>query len=164
VLTFTSAPLGADQEIVGSGKVIVHASTTRDDMDFIVKLSEQFAQGDEERQKGVQPRYAIATKGWLRVSHAEHDGGASDAFPYYTHGGRKPLEPGKIYKVEVPLEPIAYRFRKGNRIRLEIACGDSPVTDGLFAHLYRPDKIGTDTIHHDAAHRSHVVLPVLEVE
>jgi predicted acyl esterase len=66
-----------------------------------------------------------------------------------------------VYKVEVPLEPIAYRFRKGNRIRLEIACGDSPVTDGLFAHLYRPDKIGTDTIWHDAAHPSHLVLPVL---
>ena len=52
----------------------------------------------------------------------------------------------------------------GNRIRLEICCGDSPVTDGLFAHIYRPDKIGTDTIHHDAAHPSCIVLPVLAVD
>jgi predicted acyl esterase len=161
VLTFTSKPLDADLEIAGQGNLVVYASTTRDDMDVIAKLSEQFAQDAEERQKGVQPRYAVATKGWLRVSHAEHDGGPSEAFPYYTHAGRNPLTPGKVYKVEVPLEPIAYRFRKGNRIRVEIACGDSPVTDGLFFHLYRPDKIGTDTIHHDAAHPSHVVLPVL---
>jgi uncharacterized protein len=161
VLTFTSKPLSEDVEIAGSGRVIVYASTTRDDIDLIVKVSEQFAQAEDERAKSVQPRYAITTKGWLRVSHAEHDGGPGEAFPYYSHAGRKPLTAGKIYKAEVPLEPIAYRFRKGNRIRVEIACGDSPVTDGLFFHLYRPDKIGTDTIYHDADHSSHVVLPVL---
>jgi hypothetical protein len=165
VLTFTTRPLDADIEIAGNGKVVLYCSTTRDDMDFIVKVSEQFAQGAEERQKGVQPRYMIATKGWLRVSHAEHDGmpGAEGSHSY-SHAGRKPLTPGKVYKVEVPLEPIAYRFRQGNRIRLEIACGDSPVTDGLFFHIYRPDKIGSDTILHDAAHPSHLVLPVLPVE
>jgi putative CocE/NonD family hydrolase len=164
VLTFTSPPLEADIEIAGQGQVIVHASTTRDDIDLIVKVSEQLAQGEEERRQGVQPRAVIATKGWLRASHAVHDGGAGSAFPFYTHGGATPLEPGKVYRLEVPLEPIAYRFRKGNRIRLEIACGDSPVTDGLFFHIYRPDKIGTDTIHHDAAHDSHLVLPVLPVK
>ena len=164
VLTFTTHSLSTDIEIAGNARLILYASTNRDDMDIIVKLSEQFAQGEEERAKGVQPRYAIAAKGWLRVSHAEHDGGVGAAFPYYTHAGRKPLTPGKIYKVEIPLEPIAYRFRMGNRIRLELACGDSPVTDGLFAHIYRPDKIGTDTILHDGAHPSCIVLPVLAVE
>jgi len=164
VLTFTSPPLAEDIEIAGNGKAVVYASTTRDDMDFIVKLSEQLAQGEEERKGGVQPRYVIATKGWLRASHAAHDGAPSDAFPYYTHAGRKPLTPNTTYKVEIPLEPIAYRFRKGNRIRLEIACGDSPVTDGLFFHIYRPDKIGADTIHHDAEHPSHVMLPVLPID
>jgi predicted acyl esterase len=56
---------------------------------------------------------------------------------------------------------MAYRFRKGNRIRLELCCGDWPVTDGLFWHLYRPDKIGADTIYHDAERSSHLILPVL---
>ena len=74
VLTFTSQPLATEIEIAGNGKVVLFASTTRDDMDFIIKVSEQFAQAPEERAKGVQPRYVIATKGWLRVSHAEHDG------------------------------------------------------------------------------------------
>jgi putative CocE/NonD family hydrolase len=165
VLTFTSLPLDKDIEIAGNGKVVLYASTTRDDMDFIVKLSEQLALPDEERAKGVQPRYMIATKGWLRVSHQEHDGGARGAaVPFCSHSGRAPLRPGQVYKVEIALEPIAYRFRKGNRIRVEIACGDSPVTDGLFFHIYRPDKVGADTIYHDAEHPSHVVLPVLMVE
>lgn len=35
------------------------------------------------------------------------------------------------------------------------------IADGLFSHIYRPDKIGRDTIHHDAAHPSALVLLVL---
>ena len=57
---------------------------------------------------------------------------------------------------------MAYRFRRGNRIRVEIANGDSAATDGLFFHAYRPDKVGADTIYHDAAHPSRLQLPVLE--
>lgn len=163
VLTFTSAPLDADLEIAGSAKAIVALSTTRTDADVIVKLSEQFAQSEDERAKGVNPRYVIVTKGYLRASHSrERDRHLdSDEIAMYTHDREVPLEPGKVYEIEVPFHPMAYRFRKGNRIRLEIANGDSAVTDGLFFHAYRPDKVGADTIHHDAAHPSRVVLPVL---
>jgi putative CocE/NonD family hydrolase len=165
VLTFTSPPLARDVEIAGNGKLVLFASSSRDDMDFCVKLSEQFAQSTDERAKGVQPRYTIATKGWLRASHQERDRTFStDDVPFYTHRGRTPLTPNTIYQIEIPLEPIAYRFRAGNRVRVEVCCGDSPVTDGLFFHLYRPDKIGADTIHHDAAHPSHLILPVLPID
>jgi len=75
-----------------------------------------------------------------------------------------PLTPGKIYKIEIPSQPIAYRFHKGSRIRLEIANGDSPVTDNLFFHFYRPDKIGADTIYHDVEHPSELLLPILTVD
>ena len=75
-----------------------------------------------------------------------------------------PLTPGKIYKIEIPLQPIAYRFHRGSRIRLEVANGDSPVTDNLFFHFYRPDKIGTDTICEGAEHPSKLVLLVLNVD
>ena len=103
------------------------------------------------RRRGAkaQPGAFLVTKGWLRASH--QDG----------HTSATTLTPGQIYKVEVPLQPIAYRFRQGNRIRVEVVNGDSPVTDALFFHIYRPDKMGTDTIHHDAAHPSHLVLPVM---
>jgi predicted acyl esterase len=148
VLTFTSEPLERDVEIAGNARVIVHASSTRDDFDLIVKLSEQFAQGAEERSKGVQPRYTIVTKGALRASHDER------------HESATPLVPDQVYRREFELQPIAYRFMKGNRIRLEIVNGDSPVTDALFFHIYRPDKIGTDTIYHDAAYPSQLILPV----
>ena len=165
VLTFTSTPLAADMEIAGEGKLTLYASSTRNDMDFIVKVSEQFAQSQDDSAKGIQPRYAIITKGWLRASHQERDTKRStNEIPFYTHEKVASLTPGKIYEIEIPLQPIAYRFRKGNRIRLEIANGDSPVTDGLFFHFYRPDKIGADTIFHNAEHPSELLLPTLNVD
>jgi len=47
---------------------------------------------------------------------------------------------------------------------VEICNGDSPVTDSLFFHFYRPDKIGTDTIYHDAEHPSELILPLLNAD
>jgi uncharacterized protein len=162
VLTFTTAPLSQDIEIVGSGKLVLYASSTRPDMDFIVKLSEQFSQSADQRLKGIQPGYAIVSKGWLRASHQDRDAGCETAVSaYYTHERSSPLVPGQIYKFEIPFQPIAYRFRQGSRIRVEVVNGDSPVTDALFFHIYRPDKMGSDTIHHDAGHPSHLVLPAM---
>ncbi len=163
VLTFTTEPLRSDLEIAGNGKLILYASSTRSDTDFIVKVSEQFEQSAEERGRGVQPRYFIVTKGWLRASHSDRDAKRSTAdIPRYTHERAAPLNPGGIYKFEIPLLPIAYLFHKGSRIRVEICNGDSPVTDSLFFHFYRPDKIGADTIYHDVERPSELVLPVLE--
>jgi putative CocE/NonD family hydrolase len=163
VLTFTTQALASDLEIAGTAKLILYAASTRSDTDFIAKLSEQFEQSPEERARGVAPRYFIVTKGWLRASHRERDRKYSTAeIPHYTHERVTPLDPGSIYKFEIPLQPIGYLFRKGSRIRVEICNGDSPVTDSLFFHFYRPDKIGTDTIYHSAEHPSELILPALD--
>jgi len=163
-LTFTSAALQRDTELAGHGKLVLYGSTTRTDMDIIVKVSEQFAQPPEDRAKGIQPRYAIVTKGWLRGSHhADRDARFStDDIPVYTHAKTSPLVPGAVNRFEIALLPHGWRFQKGSRIRLEISCADSPITDFLFSHIYRPDKHGTDTVHHSADYPSELILPVLE--
>ncbi|HLH78268.1 MAG TPA: CocE/NonD family hydrolase [Candidatus Binataceae bacterium] len=162
VLTFTTPTLDKDLELAGGAKLVLYASSTRDDMDFLVKVCEQFAQ---EPAAGMQPRFRVVGRGWLRASHQERDPrfDREDA-PYYTHARAVPLEPGKIYQIEIAIVPCAYRFSKGNRIRLEIACTDSPVFDPLSMHMYRPDKIGADTIFHDAKYPSYLELPVLDAE
>jgi predicted acyl esterase len=133
-------------------------------MDIIVKVSEQFAQSPEDRAKGIQPRYAIVTKGWLRGSHhADRDARFStDDIPVYTHAKTSSLVPGAVNRFEIALLPHGWRFQRGSRIRLEISCADSPITDFLFSHIYRPDKHGTDTIHHSADYPSELILPVLD--
>ena len=163
VLTFTTAPLEQDLEIAGPIKLVLYASSTRDDMDFFVKLSEQMPQAAEERGKGLNPASFWITKGWLRASHRALDATKSTEMePYYTHTDPSPIEPGKIYRFDISIEPMAHRFKTGSRVRLEIVNGDSVVTDVLWSHYYAPNKIGTDTIYHSAEYPSALTLPVME--
>jgi uncharacterized protein len=163
VLTFTTAPLLQDLEIAGPIKLVLYASSTRSDMDFFVKLSEQMPQSAEDRAKDLNPASYWITKGWLRASHRALDPAkSSEMEPYHTHAAPEPIEPGKVYRFDIGIEPMAHRFKAGNRIRLELVNGDSVVTDVLWTHYYAPDKIGSDTIHHSPEHKSVLVLPVME--
>ncbi|HEV2627164.1 MAG TPA: CocE/NonD family hydrolase [Pseudolabrys sp.] len=161
VLTFTTTPLEHDLEIAGPIKLVLYASSTARDTDFFIKLCDQFPQSAEERGKLLNPAFEVVTRGWLRASHRALDPARStEMVPYHTHRDPQPLTPGEVYRFEISLEPQAYRFKAGHRIRLEIVNGDSPATEALWSHYYRPDKIGADTIHHDARHLSQLILPV----
>jgi uncharacterized protein len=163
VLTFTSAPLDADLTVTGPIVLKLFASSTAIDTQFIVKLSDQQPQDAAARAKGEQPAFTPVSKGWLKASHREKDEARSTpARPFYTHTNPQPLTPGTIYEFDIEVLPIAYVFKKGHRIRLELANGDSPATDGVFSHPYHPTQIGTDTIHHDALHASCIMLPVVK--
>lgn len=161
VLTFTSPPLDADVEIAGPIKLELYASSTAADTDFFVKLSDQFPMAEADRAHDRNPRAEVVSRGWLRASHRRLDPERSTEMePYHTHAAPEPLVPGEIYRFDISIEPMAYRFAAGHRIRLEIVNGDSPVSEMLWTHYYHPDKIGTDTIYHDAAHPSALILPV----
>jgi putative CocE/NonD family hydrolase len=161
VLTFTTAPLDKDLEIAGPIKLVLYASSTAKDTDFIVKLTDQFPQAAEDRAKGINPFGEVVTRGWLRASHQQLDESRStEHVPYHTHHDPQSLVPNKIYRFDISLEPNAYCFKAGHRIRLEIANGDSPVTEALWPHYYTPDKRGTDSFAHSANYPSHLVLPV----
>jgi predicted acyl esterase len=161
VLTFSTAPLDHDLEIAGPIKLVLYGSSTRNDMDFFVKLSEQMPQLPEDRAKDLNPAYFWITKGWLRASHRALDPQKSTEMePYHTHTNPEPIEPGKIYRFDISVEPMAHRFKKGSRVRLEIVNGDSAITDVLWTHYFIPSKIGTDTIYHSAEYPSALTLPV----
>src|SRR5205085_4343289 len=69
VLTFTTAALEKDVEIAGPIKLVLYASSTAKDTDFVIKLSEQMPQSSDDRAKGLNPPSQLVTKGWLRASH-----------------------------------------------------------------------------------------------
>jgi predicted acyl esterase len=161
VLTFTTTPLDRDLEICGPIKLVLYASSSACDTDFFIKLSDQFPQAPEDRGKGLNPFAELITRGWLRASHRALDPKHStEMVPYHTHNDPRPLTPNEIYNFEISLEPMAYLIQKGHRLRLEIVNGDSPISEQLWPHYYRPDKVGSDTIHHDAAHPSELILPI----
>ena len=161
VLTFVTSELESDLEIAGPIKLVLYASSTQRDTDFIVKLSEQYPQPSEERAKAINPAFQVVTKGWLRASHrAIDEARGTEMEPYFPHDRPEPIRPGEVYRFDISIEPSAYRFKKGNRMRLEIANGDSPITDVLWTHYYQPNKIGQDTLWHSARHPSALILPV----
>lgn len=162
VLTFTTAPLEDDLEVTGPIVLKLYASSTAIDTQFIVKLTDQHPQDHAARGRGDQPAYTPVSKGWLKASHREKDPVRSTPErPFYTHTNPQPLTPGEIYEFDIEVLPISYVFKQGHRIRLELANGDSPATDGVFSHPYHPCLMGTDTIHHDGAHASYLILPVI---
>lgn len=158
VLTFTSAPLAEDILIVGPMKLVLHLSSSNTDADVFVKLSEQ-----DERHNDGQPRSRIISKGWLRASHRALDPEkGSELAPFHTHGQQERIEPGQAYELEIAIMPTAYRVAAGQRLRLEIANGDSPITDQIFTHEYQLFKIGTDTVHHGGSTASRLLIPIAE--
>jgi predicted acyl esterase len=163
ILTFTSAPLEEELAIAGPMELVVHASSSRTDMNVIARLAEQFPQAEAERASGRQPNACLVTKGWLRASHRVLDDGRSaEGSPFHQHSEAHPLTPDVPVELRVALMPCAHRFRRGSRIRLEISCGDSTLTDQHFAHAFTPDMVGTDTLYHGAAYPSRLLLPVID--
>ena len=156
VLTFTSAPLERDLEVTGPIVLKLFASSSAIDTQFIVKLADQHPQDEAARKKGEQPGSTPASKGWLKASHREKDAARSTALrPFYTHTNPQPLKPGEVYEFEIEVLPMSYVFKKGHRIRLEIANSNSPLTDGIFSHPYHPTQIGE---RHDPPRRGACVV------
>ena len=163
VLTWTTPALEQDLEMAGPIKLTLFASSTARDTDFFVKLSEQQAQSPEDRAKGLNPASFWITKGWLRASHrATNAAKSTEMEPYRDHTNPQPIEPGQVYRYDISIEPMAHRFRKGSRVRLELVNGDSTITDVLWTHYYSPSKMGTDTVWHSAQYPSALTLPVTE--
>ena len=123
--------------------------------------SGQFPQAPDDLAKGLNRFAELITRGWLRASYRALDPKRStEMVSYRTHTDPQPLTPNEIYKFEISLELMAYLIQKGHRLRLAIVNGDSPVSEQFWPHYYRPDKIGSNTVHHDAAHPSELILPI----
>ena len=139
--------------------LVLYASTDQKNTDFLVRLVDQSP--DDEQIPGLPPRGIILSRGWLKASHAATrcDERSRLDRPYYRHDAPRAVEPGAINRYEIEIWPISNLFKRGHRIRVDVACGDSPALD--FGGHYYGIKVGTDTYHHDVGHASHVVLPVV---
>jgi putative CocE/NonD family hydrolase len=145
VLCYTTDPLEADVEVTGPIKVILWAASTAPDTDFTAKLVDVFPSG-----------YAMnVAQGIIRARYR-------DSWTTPTL-----LEPGRVYRYEIDCWSSSNCFLAGHRIRVEIASSNFPQFDrnpntghafGMDAEL-RP---ATQTVYHDAAHPSHIVLPIVD--
>jgi predicted acyl esterase len=154
-LTFVSEPFERDCLIAGTALLRLWLSGTGDDARVVAKLSEEVAPAKGEGP----PRSVIVAKGWLRASHRailSRDHGL-----LHDHSRSVPMLAGRPEELEIAFTPTAHRIAAGSRLRLDLSCTDSPITDAVFFHAMNPNDVGTDTIHHSAAMPSVLELPLI---
>ena len=150
VLVFQTPPLEEDIEVTGEITVTLWASTDGFDTDFATKLLD------------VHPPTPDFPGGFdMNIA----DGIVRGRFRQGLAAERL-LEPGKVYPFTLKLYPTSNVFRKGHRIRVDVASSNFPRFDvnpntGEPLNDNRRTRVATNTIYHDRTHPSHITLPVI---
>jgi putative CocE/NonD family hydrolase len=144
VLVYSTPPLEQDLEVTGPVTLDLYASSSAVDTDFTAKLVDVWPNGFAQN----------LTEGILRASYRES---TSEA---------KPIIPGKVYEYKIDMWSTSNIFLKGHQIRLEVSSSNFPRFDrnlntGKSASTSAVFVKATNTILHDAAHPSALILPVV---
>jgi putative CocE/NonD family hydrolase len=150
VVVFQTAPLDDDVYVVGPIVVRLHVSSSAIDTDFTVKLIDVYPPSSDY-PTGFEMN---VTDGILRSRYRERPD--QQVF----------MEPDDVYEIQVTPFPTANIFKKGHRIRVDIASSNFPRFDvnpntGEPLGRHRRTRIAENTIHHDADRPSHVILPII---
>lgn len=143
VLVYTSEPLAQHMEVTGPITVKLWAASEALDTDFVARLVDVHPDGFSQN----------LVDGIIRAR--------------YRHGDTpEPLTPGQVYEYTIDLWATANVFQAGHRIRLHIASASFPRWDrnpNTGAAFGQDDTLVAtqQTIYHNAAHPSHVILPII---
>lgn len=141
VLVFATVPLASELDVVGPLRMILYASSSAVDTDFVVRLTDIFPDG-----RAIQLQSGI-----LRARYRKFE------------GEPELLMPGRVYRLEVDMWATANRFKVGHRICVDISSAD-------FPHYDRNSNLGgqpgapvpaDQTIYLDPERPSHLILSVL---
>jgi putative CocE/NonD family hydrolase len=158
--------LPADAEITGpmSLRMFVEAHGS-DDVDLLVGV---------EKWRGrtyvpFEGSYGFGrdriTCGWLKASMRGLDEARSRPFePVPTLDARRPLQPGQVVQVDIPLGPSATLFRAGEQLRLVVAgrwlWPRNPLT-GQFPSAYERGPRAKCTLHWGPEHVARLLIPMI---
>jgi uncharacterized protein len=150
VLSFATAPLAADFEIAGPIQLRVWVSSDAPDADIHAKLVDVRPPNDD-----YPHGFAMnLSEGLLRLR--------------YRDSWERPrsMAPGEVYAVTVELFPTANFFRRGHRLRLDLAGSNFPHFD-VNPNSGEPEgsaehpRSATNQIFVGGLRASHLILPVM---
>ncbi len=119
--------------MIGSCKLVLHASSDAVDLDWCLRLSDVAPDGTSR----------LLNFGALKGSHVS------------SHHKPEPIEPGRVYAFEIEIWAIANLFRAGHRLRISVCGSDFP--------LFESNPIASRSrIFHDVRYPSKLVVPVHE--
>ena len=149
VLVYTTDTLTAPVEIVGRVFVTLVAASDATDTDFTAKLLDVYPDG---RSVLLGPSEVGVKRARYRKSYERTE----------------LLTPGKAEEYSIELFDIGHRFLAGHRIRVEISSSASPYitpnsNTGLPIATDTTWRVARQTIYHDAARPSRILLPVIPI-
>jgi uncharacterized protein len=141
VLTFTTPPLPSDVDVVGPLSLVLYASSSAPDTDFVARLSDVFPD-----DRAIQLQTGI-----VRARYREADGDPAL------------LEPGMIYRLEIAMAGTANRFAAGHRLRVDVSSADFPKFERNANRGGEPGPPvrAVQTIFHGSMYPSHLVVFVI---
>lgn len=147
VLTFSTPPLEEPVAIAGKVRVRLYGSSSAPDTDFMGMLCDVYPDG----------RSMLILDGAIRARH--RNSLTEEEF----------MEPGEVYEFDINLWDTAIVFNRGHRIRLGITSSNAPrfQPNPNTATPFHADTVGVvarNTIYHDSAHRSALILPVIRLD
>jgi uncharacterized protein len=140
VLCYTTPPLEADLEVIGTPRLALVVCSSVEHTDFFGRVCDVYPDG----------RSLNVCDGLFRVRPGK--------------GLRR--ADGSV-RLEIALYPTAYRFGRGHRLRLQVSSGAHPrwnrnLNTGEPISTGERMLVAEQTIYHDAWHPSALVLPTLE--
>ena len=151
MLVFQTVALDRDVEVTGPVEVTLYAASTALDTDFTAKLVDVYPPS-----KDYPAGYDLnITDGIIRARYRN------------SPEKQELMKPGEVYKIRVEPFPTANVFKKGHRIRVDISSSNFPRFDvnpnsGEPLGRSRRTVVADNTILHDAAHPSQIVLSLVE--
>jgi predicted acyl esterase len=153
VLVYATPPLKKEVRIWGPLSATLYGSSTEKDTAWFVKL---FDVGPPNEMK-------FLSRGILRGSFREVDKERSrPGQPFHSFQNPVPLQPEKVYEFQIEMKPVFHTFKRGHRIRLEIASDDLSYFGSLHSlDIQRLPMPADNTIYHETQYPSHLLLPVI---
>jgi uncharacterized protein len=146
VLCYTTPELEQDLEVTGPLMLHLFASTSARDTDFTAKVVDVWPDGKA---------YNVVCDGITRARYRK------------SLFNPEPVTPGDINEYVINMEAASQLFRKGHRIRIDIASSSFPEYD---RNMNTGNPVGEDTrgvpalqsIYHQSGYGSYIDLPVIE--
>lgn len=150
-VSFTSAPLAHDLEILGPARADIWLSSTAQDTDVQISLVEVRPDGQEQ----------FIQRGWLRASNRTMLKAENRAnFPVHIHSKqtREPLVIDDPTLLSIEIWPVGHVFRSGSSLRVYI---EAPLGTTGYRQLALNQTPATNTVHTGESYLSRITLPVI---
>ena len=141
---YQTAPLQSPLEVTGPVTVKLWAASSARDTDFVVKLHDVWPGGFVQE----------LCHGIVRARYRE------------SYESPSLINAGEVYEYTIEVNPTSNLFKKGHRIRVDISSSDFPNFDrnlntGGKEYADPTITVARQTVFHDAARPSRIILPVI---